>query len=186
MVNGLFLYSAFLIFKITQSTFTLHITLSHSHTFIHWWEELPCRVLTYSSGRRLTIHTHSHTVGRAIRSDLVLSILPKDTSTCRHGKSGIELPVFPLVGEPMYLLSRSCLKYLTQNGLAQNLKKYLHFPQRTNSKTFDDLVILFSLTAIIIISICPILWLMTQYKLTTFSWASVELCFQCYHPKMVN
>ena len=31
---------------------------------------------------RRKLHTHSYTVGAAIRSNLGLSILPKDTSTC--------------------------------------------------------------------------------------------------------
>ena len=39
-----------------QRTFTLHVTLTHSHTFIHW-QELPHRVLIRGS---LTF-THNHT-----------------------------------------------------------------------------------------------------------------------------
>ena len=44
MVTGLSLYSAFLVVMTTQSAFTLNVSFTHSHTFIHWWHELPPRV----------------------------------------------------------------------------------------------------------------------------------------------
>ncbi len=59
---------------------------SHTHTHAH-------------------THTHTHTNGTAIGSNLELSILPKDTSICRPEESGIELPTFWLVDEPLHLLN---------------------------------------------------------------------------------
>lgn len=60
----------------------LYITTQHSqihtHTFICWWQRLPCKVPTCSSG----VSNHSHTYGKASGSNLGFSILPKDTLTC--------------------------------------------------------------------------------------------------------
>ena len=40
--------STFLKFLSTQSSFTLHVTFTHSHTFIHWWQRLPGK-LTFTT-----------------------------------------------------------------------------------------------------------------------------------------
>ena len=45
------------------------------------------------------IHTHSYTDGTAIGSNLGLSILPKDTSTCGLEEPGIEPPILRLVDD---------------------------------------------------------------------------------------
>ncbi|XP_067467834.1 large proline-rich protein BAG6 isoform X2 [Thunnus thynnus] len=50
----------------------------------------------------------SHTDGTAIGSNLGFSILAKDTSTCGLEELGIELPIFQLVDNLLYLLSHSC------------------------------------------------------------------------------
>ena len=67
----------------------------------------------------LIIHTHSHTDGTAIRSNLGLSILPKDISTRGLEEPGIEPPIFRLVIDPLYLLSHS----RQSNNLTLNISK---------------------------------------------------------------
>ncbi len=81
-VNGLYLYSTFLVFLTTLSTLQQKSAFTHSHTHIH-------------------THTFTHQWG----SNLGFSILPKDTSKCRPEEPGIKPPTFCLVADLLYLLS---------------------------------------------------------------------------------
>ena len=93
MVNGLFLYRAFLVVMTTQSVFTL--CLIHPFTHIHTlMTGATAQGVNLLIRRKLTIHTHSYTVGTAPGAILGLSILHKDTWTCGLEEPGIELPIF--------------------------------------------------------------------------------------------
>ena len=105
MVNGLYLYSSFLVFQPLKVLFTLRITFTHIHTLNGYRGDHARSPPAHQ--RKLTIHTHSYTDGSAIRTNLGLSVLPKDTSTCGLEEPGIEPPIFRLVDDPLYLLNHS-------------------------------------------------------------------------------
>lgn len=60
-----------------------------THTFIHWWQWLSCKVQIQCFSKTTflwsAIHTHSCTSGTAIRSNLGYSMLPKDILTHSQG-----------------------------------------------------------------------------------------------------
>ena len=72
----------------TWSVFIKHIT--HSHSFIQ------CMYVQH-----VFIH---HTAGEAVRGNLGLSILLKDTSACAMEETGIKLPTLWIVDGPLYIL----------------------------------------------------------------------------------
>ena len=85
MVNGLYLYNAFLVVMITQSAFTLCL--------IHKWSMDYTNLLIRGE---LT----SYTIGTAMGDILGLSVLPKDTWTCWNQTTNL-----PTGGRQLYLLS---------------------------------------------------------------------------------
>ncbi len=108
MVNGLYLFSAFLVFSATQSTLQHKSTFTHSHTHIHTLRAGDFSTKSRPAHQEL-IHTHSHINAEAIRSSSGFNILPTDTSTCRPEEPGTEPPTFSLADDPLYLLSQSLL-----------------------------------------------------------------------------
>jgi len=70
--------------------------------------------LCQSAYRKVTfataIYRYAVTFKHCLKSNLGLSVLPKDTTACGLAEAGIEPPTFRLVDEQLYLLSHSLLK----------------------------------------------------------------------------
>ncbi len=104
MVNGLYFYSASLVFQL-KSTFTF-TTLVSFHPFTHTHTlRAGCFSTKSQPAHQELIHTHWHT--NVTGSSLVFSVLPKDTSACRPEEPGIKSPTCWLVDDTLYLLSHS-------------------------------------------------------------------------------
>lgn len=102
--------------------------MCHIHTFIHWSNTQGANLIIR---RRQTIHTHSYTVGVTIRSNLGLSI-PK-TSIWGLEEMGIELPIFWLVDDPLYLLYYLMSTIMTAHVYFCCLLKTKTWPQVSHS-----------------------------------------------------
>ena len=117
MINGLHLYSAFLVFRPLKALlhYVSYLPIP-THSYAEWYR-LCHGVQWYHARsqpahqRKLTIHTHSHTDDTAIRNNLGFSILPKDTLTCGLKEPGIEPLIFWSVDDLLYLLSHSRLSF---------------------------------------------------------------------------
>ena len=86
MVNGLHLYSAFLVIEdhTTGLIYSIHTLTTGSFFYLN--TNLSISI----------IHSQSYTNGTTIRGNVGFSVLRKDTSTCSPAEPGIEPPTFRL------------------------------------------------------------------------------------------
>lgn len=82
MVNGLYIYSAVLLLFKTLQNKSRSYTLSYSAAIYH-------------------IHI------RAVRGNLRLNVMPKDTLACRLGEAALKLLTFRLEADCLYILSHN-------------------------------------------------------------------------------
>ena len=66
------------------------------------------------------------------------SILPKDTSACTLGETGIELPTLWLVDDLLFLLYHSCPETMYPSGLNDELVQYNGWQEQVYSVFFKS------------------------------------------------
>ena len=143
MVNGLHLYSAFLVFSTTQSALHYKRAFTHSHTFTHWW-----RWLSYKLPTAHQEANHSYTFThrwRSHRGQIGVKYLAQGHIDMELGGAGNRTADPPTGGRLLYLwataapgyqdLINKSATYQQLQGTSADTQSSLKYDMKCNQKT---------------------------------------------------
>ena len=125
MVNGLYLYSTFLVFLTTQSAFTLHVTFTHIHTLM---TGATTQGATLLIRRKITV-THSHTQLVHPLGAIWVKYLGQGHIDMWTGGARNQTANLSIGGQLLYLLSHSPL---SPQNIVLNLTQWFPFSLKGN------------------------------------------------------